>query len=94
MECLYAVNNMRMKHGLCSPPPSTMNRKKGYPLSADFFFLTPTRSQYNAIKVAGRSLACGGSKECCVWQEILVEEGMRCLSSVSEALGQICHTFL
>jgi len=29
-----------------------------------------------------------------VWQKFLVKEGRRCLSSVSEALGQICQTFI
>ena len=50
--------------------------KKGNPLSA-VVFLTPVRSQYNAIRVAGRRLACGGSRERCVWQKILVREGTR-----------------
>lgn len=90
MECLYAINNMHMKHRLCFLTHEW--KKKGNPLSA-VVFLTPVRSQYNAIRVAGRRLACGGSKERCVWQKILVREGMRRLSSVLEALGQIHHTF-
>lgn len=90
MECLYIVKNMHMKHRLYFPTHE--QKKRITPICS--FFLTPVRSQYNAINVAGRSLACGGSKNCYVWQKVLVKEGMQCLSSRSEAVGQICHTFM
>lgn len=60
MERLYVVN-MHMKCRLCFP---TVHRKK----SESFcYVLIPIRSQHNAIKVAERSLAHRGSKECCMW---------------------------
>lgn len=89
MECFMLLTICLWNIAYVSPP---MNRRKGNPLSTVFIPI-PIRSQCNAIKAAGRSLACGGSKEHCVWQKILVKEGGWCLSSVSEALGQICHTF-
>lgn len=95
MESLYAIN-MHVKCHLCFP---TMSRKKGERFLFLFSFQIPTRSQqHSAVRVAGRSRACGGSAERHVWhiyapfwQKTLVKEGMRSFSSLSKARGQVCH---
>lgn len=93
MEHLYAIN-MHMKNMTYVLPPIDM--KKG-DLTV-IFFLIPAGSQYNATKVAERCYACGvlesagcGTLTLHFNQKIPIRGGVRFLSYVPEAPGQVCR---